>query len=162
MRITKNAVVSIDYTLRDDEGEVLDTSDGDEPLVYLHGEGQIIEGLENALDGRVIGDAFKIVVSPKDGYGEKSTTGAVRVTIEELPEGPTPEVGMELEAVGPNGEVATLYVVGVEADAVMLSTDHPLAGVTLHFDVTIREVREASAEELTHGHAHGPGGAHDH
>ncbi|MEI8257339.1 MAG: FKBP-type peptidyl-prolyl cis-trans isomerase, partial [Deltaproteobacteria bacterium] len=160
MQITKNAVVSIDYTLRDDQGEVLDSSDGDEPLIYLHGQGQIIEGLENALDGRSTGDAFKITVSPKDGYGEKSATGAVRVPSEELPEGPAPEIGMELEAVGPNGEVATLYVVGVEKDAVMLSTDHPLAGVTLHFDVSIREVREASADEMEHGHVHGPGGAH--
>jgi FKBP-type peptidyl-prolyl cis-trans isomerase SlyD len=160
MRITKNVVVSIDYTLRDDEGEVLDSSEGDEPLVYLHGQGQIIEGLENSLDGRATGDAFKVTVAPKDGYGEKSTSGAVRVPREELPEGPDPEVGMELEAVGPNGEVATLYVVGVEDDSVLLSTDHPLAGVTLHFDVTIREVRDATADELSHGHAHGPGGHH--
>ncbi len=162
MRITKNCVVSIDYTLRDDEGEVLDSSEGDEPLVYLHGEGQIIEGLENALDGKSTGDAFQITVAPKDGYGEKGTTGAVKVPRTELPDGPDPEVGMELEAVGPNGEVATLYVVGVEDDSVLLSTDHPLAGVTLHFDVKIREVREATADELAHGHAHGPGGGHDH
>jgi FKBP-type peptidyl-prolyl cis-trans isomerase SlyD len=128
----------------------------------LHGQGQIIEGLENALDGRQAGDAFKIVVSPKDGYGEKGNAGAVRVPKEGLPEGPEPEVGMELEAEGPNGDVVTLYVVGVEKDAVMLSTDHPLAGLTLHFDVTVREVRQASADELAHGHVHGPGGHHEH
>lgn len=159
MKIASNAVVAFDYTLTDDEGRVLDSSDGTGPLTYLHGQGQIVPGLENALEGRSIGERFSVVVQPSEGYGERNANHVLRVPREELPEG-EPEVGMELEAVGPNGEVATLWVVGVEDDEVLLSTDHPLAGVTLHFDVTVRSVREASAEEIAHGHVHGEGGHH--
>lgn len=161
MRIANDVVVSIDYTLRDGQGRVIDSSDGDEPLIYLHGQGQIVRGLENALVGRSAGDAFKVTVLPEDGYGARTTAGTVRVPTEDLPEGSAPEVGMELDAVGPDGEVTTLYVARVEKDAVMLSTDHPLAGMILCFDVTVRDVREASVDELAHGHVRGEHGAHD-
>ncbi len=161
MKIGKDAVVAIEYTLKDDAGEVLDTSEGADPLTYLHGSGQIIPGLESALEGKAVGDAFNVVVQPKDGYGEKEAPGAIKLPRDQLPEGPEPEVGMELEAAGPDGEVETLFIVGVEKDAVLLSTDHPLAGVTLHFDVKVATVRPATKQELSHGHAHG-GDGHDH
>ena len=161
MKIGANAVVSIDYTLTNDRGDVLDSSDGGEPLTYLHGHSQIIPGLETQLEGKRAGDKLTAVVPPKDGYGEASPENTVRVPRTELPEGPEPEVGMELEATGPNGESQALWIVGVDPDAVVLSTDHPLAGVTLHFDVTVRDVRAATDEEISHGHAHGEHG-HEH
>lgn len=160
MKIAANRVVAFDYTLTNDAGDVLDTSEGGEPLVYLHGAGQIIPGLEKALEGRSPGERFTAVVPPSEGYGERRAERAVRVEREALPDDAEPEVGMELEAIGPNGEMLRLWVVGVEEDSVLLSTDHPLAGQTLHFDVTVREVRSATAEELAHGHAHGPGDRH--
>src|SRR5690348_15724134 len=161
MKIGSNAVVAFDYTLTDDGGEVLDSSDEGEPLTYLHGHGQIVPGLESVMEGHVAGDTLKAVVSPKDGYGERNVDRVVKIPRSELPEGEEPEVGMELGAVGPNGEVATLWIISVEKEDVLVSTDHPLAGITLHFDVTVREVREATSEELAHGHVHGADG-HDH
>jgi FKBP-type peptidyl-prolyl cis-trans isomerase SlyD len=160
MQIGPNSVVAFDYTLTDGEGEVLDTSSGDEPLTYLHGHGQIVPGLESAMLGKKAGDKFKAVVTPKDGYGESGAGERITVPREELPEGPDPEVGMELEAVGPNGEHASLWIAEVNDDSVVLTSDHPLAGVTLHFDVEVRSVREATKDELEHGHAHGEGGHH--
>jgi FKBP-type peptidyl-prolyl cis-trans isomerase SlyD len=161
MKIGANAVVAIDYTLTDDGGEVLETSEGDAPLVYLHGHKQIVPGLEAALDGKGAGDALQVVVPPAEGYGEK-TTEVVRVPRDQLPEDAEPEVGMELEEERPDGTTTTLWVVGVEKDAVLLTTDHPLAGVTLHFDITVREVRAATREELDHGHVHGDDDEHHH
>lgn len=160
MKIGSNAVVAIEYTLKDDAGRVLDQSEG-EPLTYLHGHGQIIPGLENALVGKGAGDQVNAVIAPKDGYGEKSADRTLKVGRDELPDDAEPEVGMELEAVGPAGEAARLWIVGVEKDHVVLSTDHPLAGVTLHFDVKVHSVREASKEEIEHGHVHGAEG-HEH
>lgn len=157
MKIGPNSVVSIDYTLTDPEGELLDSSADEGPLTYLHGVGEIVPGLENALAGRGAGESFKIVVSPEDGYGTRSEQNQVRVPRGELPDDVEPEEGMEFEATGPDGEVMHFWVEGVDGDDVLLSLDHPLAGVTLHFDVTVRDVREATSDELEHGHAHGPG-----
>ena len=107
---------------------------------------------------------FKVVIAPEDGYGPSSEQNHVRVPLADLPDDVEPEEGMEFEATGPDGEVMHFWVEGVEGEEVILSLDHPLAGVTLHFDVKVNEVREASKEELEHGHAHGPGtsGHHDH
>lgn len=157
MKIGPNAVVSIDYTLTDPDGEVLDSSTEDGPLTYLHGAGEIVPGLEGALEGRAAGESFKVVVAPGDGYGEKSTQGPVKITRDELPDDVEPEEGMEFEATGPDGSTMYFWVEKVEGEHVHLSLDHPLAGVTLHFDVTVREVRAATRDELAHGHAHGPG-----
>ena len=130
MKIVSNAVVAFDYTLTDDEGEVLDSSDDGEPLTYLHGHGQIVPGLERAMEGHTAGDSLKAVVTPKDGYGDRNVDRVVKVPRTELPEGEEPEVGMELGAVGPNGEVATLWIIAVEKDDVLVSTD--LRGVESH------------------------------
>jgi len=154
MIVANNTVVSLDFTLRDDDGTVIDTSDGTEPLEYLHGHGQIVEGLERALEGRSAGEQFAVVVAPADGYGVVTNEGAIRVPLNELPEGAEPEIGMEIEAVSPGGESATLFVLEVSDDSVLLGADHPLAGVALHFDVRVLNVRAATKDEIDHGHAH--------
>lgn len=166
MKIVKDRVVTFDYTLTDEKGEELDSSevvDGDEdsgPLTYLHGYAQILEGLEAALDGHTAGEKFEAVIPPAQGYGEASGEEPARVLREQLPEDAILEVGEELELQTPQGENIPLWITDVDDEAVYLSPDHPLAGVTLHFSITVRNVREATKEELEHGHVHGDGGVH--
>lgn len=161
MQIADDTVVSLEYKLTDSEGEELDSSE-DGPLVYLHGHGNIVPGLESALTGKTAGEALKVVVKPADGYGERAGGKPIRLSRKELPPGLEPEEGMGLGAQGADGRDVTLFVTKVTKDAVTLSLDHPLAGVTLHFDVKILEVRAATEEELSHGHAHGDGDGHHH
>lgn len=160
MNIGKNTVVAIDYTLKDDAGEVVDTSTGSEPLYYLHGSGQIVAGLEQALNGKTVGDHVDVSIAPKDGYGERDEKRSMKVERDRLPPDMEPEVGMQLAAEGPQGEVVPLWVVAVDAKQVTLDGNHPMAGKTLHFSVDVRVVRDATKDELSHGHVHGPGGAH--
>ncbi len=150
-------VVSVDYTLTDDAGTVLDTSRGAEPLSYIHGIGQIVPGLERALDGHVAGDAVRVRLEPADAYGERDDGRVHRAARAQFGAQP-PEVGMRVEASGPDG-TDVLTIVAVEGDVVTLDGNHPLAGMPLTFDVTIIGVRAATPQEITHGHAHGPGGA---
>lgn len=158
MQIQNGHVVEIEYTLRDDDNDVIDSSEGEAPLTYLHGVGQIVPGLERALVGKTIGDALKVSVPPEEGYGMWQADHVVVVPRSRLPASPDPEVGMELEASGPQGEFV-LRVIEIEGENVTLDGNHPLAGRTLHFEVTVRGVREATPEEQSHGHAHGE---HDH
>lgn len=159
MQIAKDKVVSIDYTLTDDEGTVLDSSQGREPLAYLHGAGNIIPGLESGLEGRSAGEQLQVKVAPADGYGERSDEAVQRVP-RQLFEGVDEiQPGMQFHAESASG-VQVVTVKAVEDDAVVIDVNHPLAGVTLNFDVKIVEVRDASAEELEHGHVHGAGGHH--
>lgn len=160
MQIAKNTVVTFEYTLRNDAGEVLDASEPGSPISYLHGHSQIVPGLESALLGKGAGDALNTVVPPADGYGERRGR-TVTVPRAELPTEVEPEPGMALHAVGPDGSEAVLWVDTVRDDQVVLSFEHPLAGVTLHFDVKVHDVREATVQELAHGHAHGAHG-HEH
>jgi FKBP-type peptidyl-prolyl cis-trans isomerase SlyD len=160
VKATADRVVSIDYTLTDDEGEVLDTSSGGEPLVYLHGRGQIVPGLERAIEGREAGESLEVEVAARDGYGDRDESKVMQMPRSELPKGLSPEVGMELAAEGPRGEVIPVWLTEVDDASVTLDANHPLAGQTLHFRVEIREVRAATSEELAHGHVHGPGGHH--
>ena len=159
MKVESNAVVSIEYVLRDDAGAVLDQSKGGEPLAYLHGHGNIVPGLEKALAGLEPGQSTKAEISPEDGYGAHDPGKTMRVARSQLPEQLQPEVGMMLHAEGPQGPMP-LWITEVEAEAVTVDGNHPLAGKTLHFEVQIKDVREASPEELQHGHVHGPGGHH--
>ena len=159
MNIADRCAVSFHYTLTDDAGTVLDSSRGSEPLVYLHGAGNIVPGLEQAMAGRKPGDAFKVDVAPEQGYGTR-----VDALVQQMPRSafagmPEPEVGMQFQAESNMGPVM-VTVVAVDADSVTLDGNHALAGVTLHFDVEVVAVREATAEELDHGHVHGPGGHH--
>jgi FKBP-type peptidyl-prolyl cis-trans isomerase SlyD len=161
MKIGKNSVVSMEYTLKDDAGEVVDSSEGSEPLTYLHGHGQIVAGLERALDGKVKGDKVTVTVSPKDGYGERNDKKVMQIERSRLPGEMKPEVGMQLAAEGPGGEVVPLWITKIAGDDITLDGNHPMAGKALHFAVEIKDIREATKQELDHGHVHGAHG-HDH
>lgn len=159
MQIANNVVALIEYTLTDDDGTVIDTSVGGEPLAYLHGAGNIIPGLEDALAGKQAGDSFKVSIAPADGYGEKNAA-LLQVVPKEMFQGvDTIEVGMQFHAQTEYG-MQVITVAKVDGNNITVDGNHPLAGQTLHFDVKVMEVRAASAEELEHGHVHGPGGHH--
>ena len=160
MQITKNAVASIEYELKDDAGVIIDSSEGGEPLSYLHGAGNLIPGLESELEGQGSGDALKVRIDPENAYGLRHEERVQDVPRSELPEGVEIQPGTQLQAQGPSG-VQVVTVVAVEGEMVKMDGNHALAGVHLNFDVKVVEVREATAEELEHGHVHGPGG-HDH
>lgn len=161
MQIAENAVVAIHYTLTNDAGETLDSSrERNEPLAYLHGHGNIIPGLENALTGKQAGDALKVTVQPAEGYGERHDEMIQDVPRDAFQGVDDIQPGMQFQANTETGP-RLFTITEVNGDTVTVDGNHPLAGTTLHFDVEIAEVREASAEELSHGHVHGPGG-HDH
>jgi FKBP-type peptidyl-prolyl cis-trans isomerase SlyD len=150
------------YTLTNDAGDRLDSSEGGDPMVYLHGHGNIVPGLERQLVGKSAGDAFVAKVPPAEGYGERSGPGPQRMPREAFPPGFPLHVGRPFGAETEQGEQVVLWIVGVEQDAVLVDIDHPLAGQTLHFDIAIVGVRAATAAELEHGHAHGVDGAAHH
>ena len=160
MTIKENSVVSIDYTLKNDQGEVIDSSEGQDPLAYLHGYNNIIPGLESELLGKKVGDSFKVSVQPADGYGEVNPALTQVVPISAFAGVETVEPGMQFHAEGPEGQTEMITVTSVDGDNVTISGNHPLAGEILHFDVTVQDIREATEEELAHGHVHAPG--HDH
>ncbi len=159
MQIENNAVVAIDYKLTDDAGELLDTSDGREPLHYLHGSGNIIPGLERELEGKAAGDQLQVSLAPDDAYGERNDSLEQQVPREQFDQVDTIEVGMQFQVDTPQGPMV-FTVIKVGDEIVTVDGNHPLAGVPLNFDVTVREVREATADEIAHGHVHGPGGHH--
>ena len=161
MRVAKNKVVSIDYTLTADDGTVLDSSEGSEPLAYLHGVGGLIPGLENALEGKGVGDTFKVTVPPKDGYGELDAGLIQKVARKQFAGIDDLEVGMEFTVSGKGGP-RMVRIVEIEGKDITIDGNHEMAGMTLHFDVAIRDIREATKEEKEHGHAHSPGGHHHH
>lgn len=160
MQITKHSVVSIHYTLRDNAGTILDSSSGKDPLLYMQGVGNMIPGMEEGLEGKKKGDKFEIKVSPEKGYGVRSEN-----LIQKVPRSSfgSQEVrkGMQFSAQSNHGsQVVTVTEVGLES--VTVDGNHPLAGVHLNFDVEVMEVRQATPEEVAHGHVHGPGGHHHH
>lgn len=159
MKIENQKVVSINYTLRNDQGEILDTSDGREPLAYIHGMGNIIPGLESQLNGKSAGDSLKVSVAPVDGYGEYDLAQVVQVSRSQFEGVPELKIGMQFTASSPEGH-QVVTITNIDNDSVTVDGNHPLAGKTLHFDVTVVDVRNASADELSHGHVHGPGGHH--
>jgi len=159
LKIEKHKVVTIDYTLKDSEGEVIDSSEGGEPLVYIQGIGNIIPGLEEALEGGARGDKLKVTIPPDKGYGVRDES-LLHVLGKDQFSGVDPlEVGMQFHAHSDAG-VQTVIIRKIEGNDVTIDANHPLAGMTLHFDVLVGEVRDATAEELAHGHVHGPGGHH--
>ncbi|MBP85613.1 MAG: peptidylprolyl isomerase [Planctomycetaceae bacterium] len=150
MQVATNTVVAIDYTLTDDDGEVLDTSEGREPLSYLHGGGGIIPGLERELEGKTTGDEMKVSVSAADAYGERNEVLRQEVPRDQLAEIDDLEVGMQFR-VDTNDGPMMITIVGLADDIVTIDGNHPLAGMALHFDVAVREVRDATEEEIAHG-----------
>lgn len=157
MEIRKDTIASIDYTLTDDAGQQLDTSQGAEPLAYLHGHQQIIPGLEAALEGKQTGDHFRADIAPADAYGVHEEAMVQQVPLSMFPKGQAIMVGQEFRSQA--GEHShRVRVVAMDEKEVTVDGNHPLAGKTLHFDITVRDVRPATQEELAHGHAHGPGG----
>lgn len=159
MKIATNKVALINYTLSNDQGEVLDSSEGAEPLAYIHGAGNIIPGLETALQGRQKGDSFKVSIPAEEGYGERDDRLTQVVSKDMFSGVDEIEIGMQFHAQTDAG-MQVITVTAVEGDEVTIDGNHPLAGETLHFDVEIVEVRDASSEELDHGHVHGTGGHH--
>jgi FKBP-type peptidyl-prolyl cis-trans isomerase SlyD len=160
MQIADNTVAAFHYTLTNDAGEVLDSSRGREPLAYLHGAGNIVPGLEKAMAGRSAGDSFEVDVAPEEGYGQRHET-LVQVVPRQAFQGVDKiEPGMQFQASGPQGAMS-VTIAKVDGDNVTVDGNHPLAGQTLHFAIEVAEVREATEDERTHGHAHGAGG-HEH
>jgi len=147
-------VISMHYKLTDDEENILDSSEGAEPLTYLHGAGNIIPGLEKELVGKVAGDSMKVKVEPEEGYGEINAELIQTVPREAFQGVESIEAGMSFETQGPDDSVQRIVVKEVEGDDIIIDANHPLAGTTLHFDVEIVSVREATEEEIAHGHVH--------
>lgn len=155
MEITKHKVAAIHYTLTDNQGNVLDSSSGREPLYYIQGIGNLILGMEEGLEGKKKGDKFQIHVSPEKGYGVKDPAMTQKVPLTAFG-GEKVQTGMKFQT--NQGQVVT--VTEVSTDTVTVDANHELAGVELHFDVEVMEVRNATSEEISHGHVHGPGGHH--
>ncbi|HEY2733406.1 MAG TPA: peptidylprolyl isomerase [Polyangiales bacterium] len=156
MQAAPEKVVTIEYTLTDDEGRVIDSSEGRAALSYLHGAQNIVPGLEKAIDGKGEGDAIEVSVTPDEGYGVFDQRLIQNIAVRKLPDKKA-KVGMQFRletSNGPHGFIVT----AVRGDYATLDGNHPLAGQTLHFKVKIVSVRDATDEEKTHGHVHGPGG----
>ncbi len=160
MSIEKDKVVTMHYHLTNSEGEVLDSSRGSDPLTYLHGVGNLVAGLERELDGLEAGATKTVGVEPTDGYGERDDNMMETLPRSDLDGVENLEVGMQLEAQDPNGQSFTVYVAEIRDDEVVIDANHPLAGVFLNFEIEIVDVRDATDEELSHGHVHGEGGHH--
>jgi FKBP-type peptidyl-prolyl cis-trans isomerase SlyD len=156
--IADGLVVVLNYTLRSDEGEVIDASTADEPMAYLHGADNIVPGLEQALTGKAVGFSGKVTVDPEDGYGEREELPPQAVPRSAFPADAELAAGMQFMAEGPDGEHAPIWIARVERDQVFVDSQHPLAGKTLNFDVEVLAVRQATEDELSHGHPHGPDG----
>ncbi len=159
MQVSARKVVYIHYTLTNEEGEVLDSSEGHEPLAYIHGQGNIIAGLENALLGKSAGDRLNVSIPPEEAYGLRDE-GLIQSVPKEAFHG-VDEIlpGMQFHTESPEG-VQLVTVLEVLDDEVILDGNHPMSGQVLNFDVEVTEVRDATPEELAHGHVHGPGGHH--
>jgi len=158
--IAENTVVTLHYTLKNDAGAVVDSSEGRDPLTYMHGHNNIVVGLEKALTGKAAGDKVEVVVEPAEGYGERTAESRRQVPRASFPEGVA--AGMQLFAEDGNGRAIPIWVLQVGDEDVIIDLAHPLAGERLHFAVEIVELRDAKAEELQHGHPHGRTGEEGH
>ncbi|RMG71455.1 MAG: peptidylprolyl isomerase [Bacteroidetes bacterium] len=161
MKIAEKKVVGINYTLRNDAGETLDSSEGRDALYYIHGVGQLISGLEEALEGKTAGDKLNVSIPPEKGYGERQEALIQKVPRTQFPQDVDIQKGMQFHAQGGGGQPLVVTVVDLGLEDVTIDGNHALAGVNLNFEVEVTEVREATASELDHGHVHGPGG-HQH
>lgn len=156
--VAEGKVVSLHYVLRNDAGEILDQSDEGSPMHYLHGARNLVEGLEQKLTGTKAGDEVTVKVPPEKGYGNRVRGKTFTIPRSNLPANVTPQRGMQLTATGAEGQHIPVWITKVQGPTLTVDPNHPLSGVTLHFDVKVLEVRDASDEEKAHGHAHGPDG----
>ena len=157
MIIEKDRVAAFDYTVKDEDGKVVDTSAGKTPLYYLHGHSNIVVGLEEALEGKAAGDEFTVEIPPEKGYGEYDEQRMLEVPKADLPQDVTPQKGMHLFMNAAQGGRLSVTVTKVKLKTVVMDANPPLAGKTLHFSVSVKEVRKAKKSELEHKHAHAPG-----
>lgn len=157
MTVADNCVVSIEYTLTDEEGEVLDSTSGDLPLDYLHGAENIVPGLEKALTGKSEGDTISLTLQPEDAWGEYDESLVLTVPLAMFEGAEEVVPGMEFQGESDDGELHLMTVLEINGDQVLVDANHPLAGDILHYEVTIRGVRAATADELEHGHPHSEG-----
>jgi FKBP-type peptidyl-prolyl cis-trans isomerase SlyD len=158
-QVTDGQVVLFHYHLRSDDGATIDRSDG-EPMAYLHGSHGIVAGLEEAMEGRVAGDTFSVKIPPEKGYGPRHDEGVQKVHRSNFPKDAAITIGTEFEAMGQDGHRFRVRVVEMVGAYVTIDANHPLAGQNLNFDIQVLEVRDATDEERSHGHVHGPGGHH--
>lgn len=156
--VGENMVVTLHHTLKNDGGEVLDESNEEQPLLYLHGANNIVPGLEEALAGKAVGDKVEIIVPPEKGYGMPQKMKPVRLRRSELPEGMPVVRGQVLMMRGKDDRTVHLWITKVQGSDIVADMNHPLAGENLHFAVEVIDLRAASEDEMTHGHAHGPNG----
>jgi FKBP-type peptidyl-prolyl cis-trans isomerase SlyD len=161
MTIQHNRVVTLHYHLTNAEGEVIESSRGSEPLTYLHGTGALLPSLELALTGLDVGATKTVELAPADAYGEHDATKVETLPRAAFNQVPDLEIGMLLEGQDPNGLTITVHVMDIREDTVVIDANHPLAGETLTFAIKVLAIRDATSEELTHGHVHEDGG-HDH
>ena len=164
MNITTNKIASLAYTLKNDDGEILDKADENNPFLYMHGTGGIIKGLENALNEKSVNDSFSLIVAPDEAYGErddKLTESVPRTMFEGIPDEEM-VAGARFHAQTAQG-TQVITIASIDGDMINIDANHPLAGETLHFDVAVLDIRDATEEEIAHGHPHAPGGCgHDH
>lgn len=161
MKIAQDKVVTIHYSLKNEAGEQLESSFNSEPLAYLHGHHNLIVGLEKELQEKEAGTKLSVSVPPEDAYGMPDDKLIEKVPSEMFGDEATLEVGMQFHAQSANGDPYVVSITAIDGNMVEVDGNHPFAGQTLHFEVEVLEVRDASAEELDHGHVHAPGG-HDH
>lgn len=159
--VAKDVVVSMAYKLTVD-GDVLDEAGKDDAIQFLHGHRNIIPGLENELTGMKLGDSKKVSVQPEEGYGLTDSEEIEEISLEDFPEGIVPEIGMELEVKDEDGNDLYGRVLAITDETVTMDFNHPLAGKTLDFEITVVGLRNATEDELAHGHVHGPEGHHHH
>ena len=158
MLISAQKVVTLAYTLKNDAGEVIDSSKGRDPLVYIQGIGSLVPGLEKALEGHAPGDHVDVSVTPEEGYGAHDPSLVRKIPVRKLPQGKA-RAGMRLGVETDTGPLM-LLVVSVAGDYATVDPNHPLSGQALRFEVDVIDVRDATADELEHGHAHAPGQRH--
>ncbi|MEZ5525125.1 MAG: peptidylprolyl isomerase [Pseudomonadales bacterium] len=160
MTISEQKVVTIHYKVVDAaDGSLIESSEGQQPMAYLHGANNLIPGLEKALEGKKVGDEFEVTIAPEDAYGERHASGVQQVPIEAFKSIEKIEVGMVVTAETEQGP-ANLTITEIDEATVTVDANHPLAGKSLTFNVSVEAIRDASQEELEHGHAHGPEGHH--
>jgi FKBP-type peptidyl-prolyl cis-trans isomerase SlyD len=160
VQIENNSVATLHYTLKDNDGEIIDQSE-DGSFVYLHGSMNIIPGLESALTGKVAGDSLSVKVSPEEGYGVHDENRIQEVPKDMFENTSDIQLGMQFHAQGPNGDTLMVTIAEIKDETVVIDGNHPLSGKELNFEVKVVDVRGASEEEMEHGHVHGEHG-HQH